>query len=71
MTGSCKIVTRSESACPLQVMAVPMSRQSSAVSMHELRLPSSSSVTAYRSETFPLAASVWEYAHPVAERPCF
>lgn len=28
-----------------------MSRQSSAVSMHELRLPSSSSVTAYRSES--------------------
>ncbi len=32
----------------LQVMAVPASRQGSGVSMHELRLPSSSSVTAHR-----------------------
>ena len=33
----------------LQVMAVPASRQASGVSMHELRLPSNSSVTAHRS----------------------
>ena len=31
-----------------QVMAVPMSRQASGMSVHELRLPSSNSVTAYR-----------------------
>ena len=51
------------SACWVQVMAVPASRQGSGVSMHELRLPSSSSVTAHRwSHTptlSPMAPSAW------------
>lgn len=41
------------SLCWLQVTAVPASRQGSGVSMHELRLPSSSSVTAHRSDHAP------------------
>ncbi|CAL5228214.1 g11303 [Coccomyxa viridis] len=50
----------------LQVMAVPASRQGSGVSMHELRLPSSSSVTAHR---LSFNGSPSKRPHPEREAP--
>ena len=49
----------------LQVMAVPTSRQGSGVSMHELRLPSSSSVTAHRWGRTPTFSLMAPYAPSV------
>ena len=55
--------------CCLQVMAVPTSRQGSGVSMHELRLPSSSSVTAHRWGYSPIQLLRWPQESCAQQNP--